>query len=126
MVWSAISYHRRSNLLRIEDIIQWQQVSSEKCYRPKSFPSFKASLQLSFSRIMHAHILQRLFCSAQHMQLLPWPAHSPDMLPIEHVWDFVGRRLARDPRPAVSKDKLFATHISNMEFSSTSRHSKSV
>ncbi|GFV70352.1 hypothetical protein TNCV_4797711 [Trichonephila clavipes] len=39
------------------------------------------------------------------MQLLPWSGYSPDMLPIEHVWDLVGRRLARDPRP--SKDEFF-------------------
>ncbi|GFY35393.1 hypothetical protein TNCV_194861 [Trichonephila clavipes] len=52
-------------------------------------------------------MLQRLFetCSGQHMQLLPWIAYSPDMSPTEHVWDLVGRRLARDPRPAVSKDE---------------------
>ncbi|GFW42684.1 transposable element Tc1 transposase [Trichonephila clavipes] len=49
----------------------------------------------------------RDFSSAQQMQLLPWPAYSPDMsTPIEHVWNSVGRRLARDPRPAVSKDEL--------------------
>ncbi|GFW31319.1 hypothetical protein TNCV_2579001 [Trichonephila clavipes] len=46
------------------------------------------------------------FERAQHMQLLPCPAYSPDMSPIEHVWDLVGRRLARDPRPAASKDEL--------------------
>ncbi|GFX68808.1 hypothetical protein TNCV_4070521 [Trichonephila clavipes] len=28
------------------------------------------------------------------------------MLSIEHVWDLVGRRLARDLRPAASKDEL--------------------
>ncbi|GFT47106.1 hypothetical protein TNCV_3747551 [Trichonephila clavipes] len=27
----------------------------------------------------------RDFCSAQHMQLLPWPAYLPDMSPFEHV-----------------------------------------
>ncbi|GFW92484.1 transposable element Tcb2 transposase [Trichonephila clavipes] len=43
---------------------------------------------------------------AQHMQLLPWPAYSPDMSPIEHVGDLVGRRLVHDPRPAASKDEL--------------------
>ncbi|GFW49389.1 transposable element Tcb2 transposase [Trichonephila clavipes] len=77
-------------------------------YSPKSFPSFKASMELSFSRVMHATccITVRDFCSAQHMQLLPWPADSPDMSPIEHVWDLVGRRLARDPRPEASKDEL--------------------
>ncbi|GFU59225.1 transposable element Tcb1 transposase [Trichonephila clavipes] len=40
------------------------------------------------------------------MQLLPRPAYSSDMLPIEHVWDLVGRRLARDPRSAASKDEI--------------------
>ncbi|GFX19719.1 transposable element Tcb1 transposase [Trichonephila clavipes] len=28
------------------------------------------------------------------------------MSPIEYVWDLVGRRLARDPCPAASKDEL--------------------
>ncbi|GFW00635.1 transposable element Tcb2 transposase [Trichonephila clavipes] len=42
----------------------------------------------------------------QHIQLLPWPTYSPDMSPIEHVLDLVGWRLARDPRPAASKDEL--------------------
>ncbi|GFW80419.1 transposable element Tcb1 transposase [Trichonephila clavipes] len=62
--------------------------TSVKCYIPKSFSSFKASLELSFSRVVHAHMLQktvRNFCSAQHMQLLSWPTYSPDMSPIEHV-----------------------------------------
>ncbi|GFV57230.1 transposable element Tcb1 transposase [Trichonephila clavipes] len=35
--------------------------TSVKCYSPKSFLSFKASLELSFSRIMYAHMLQKLF-----------------------------------------------------------------
>ncbi|GFV38282.1 hypothetical protein TNCV_1723631 [Trichonephila clavipes] len=41
-----------------------------------------------------------------HMQPLPWSAYFPDMSPIDHFWDLVGRRLARDLRPAVSKDEL--------------------
>ncbi|GFW48653.1 uncharacterized protein TNCV_4242341 [Trichonephila clavipes] len=27
--------------------------------------------------------------TVQHMQRLPWPAYSPDMSPIEHVWDWL-------------------------------------
>ncbi|GFV24814.1 transposable element Tcb2 transposase [Trichonephila clavipes] len=42
----------------------------------------------------------------QHVTLLPWPAYSLDMSPIEQVWDLVGRCLARDPRSAASKDEL--------------------
>ncbi|GFW29687.1 transposable element Tcb2 transposase [Trichonephila clavipes] len=33
-------------------------------------------------------------------------AYSSDMSLIEYVWDLVGRRLARDPRPRASKDEL--------------------
>ncbi|GFV23606.1 hypothetical protein TNCV_1717271 [Trichonephila clavipes] len=40
------------------------------------------------------------------MQLLPWSAYSPDILPIEHEWDLIGRHLAHDPRPAASKDEI--------------------
>ncbi|GFX97959.1 hypothetical protein TNCV_4906101 [Trichonephila clavipes] len=40
------------------------------------------------------------------MQRLSCPAYSPDMSPIEHVWDLFGRCLARDLRPAASKDEL--------------------
>ena len=31
------------------------------CYSPKPFSSFKAYLELSFSKIMHVHMLQKLF-----------------------------------------------------------------
>ncbi|GFW84904.1 transposable element Tcb2 transposase [Trichonephila clavipes] len=48
----------------------------------------------------------RDFCSAQHMQLLPWPTYSLDMSPIEHVWDLVVPRLIWDPCPEASKDDL--------------------
>ncbi|GFW45605.1 transposable element Tcb1 transposase [Trichonephila clavipes] len=59
MVWVAISHHRQSNLLRIE-VISIATGISVKCYSSKSFPSFKAFLKLSFSRIMHAHMLRGL------------------------------------------------------------------
>ncbi|GFW55438.1 transposable element Tcb2 transposase [Trichonephila clavipes] len=51
-------------------------------------------------------MIARDFCSAQHMQLLPWLAFLTDMPSIVNVWDLVGRRLPRDSRPAASKDEL--------------------
>ncbi|GFX77767.1 transposable element Tcb2 transposase [Trichonephila clavipes] len=86
MVWGMISYHGRSNLQRIEGI-----------------PG--AIFQQDNARPHVAKTVQD-FCSAQHMQLLPWPAYSPDMSPIEYVWDSVGWHLACDPLSAASKDEL--------------------
>ncbi|UYV63342.1 hypothetical protein LAZ67_2003792 [Cordylochernes scorpioides] len=35
----------------------------------------------------------------QDVQMLPWPPYSPDLSPIEHVWDIIGRRLHTLPQP---------------------------
>ncbi|GFV76516.1 transposable element Tcb2 transposase [Trichonephila clavipes] len=40
------------------------------------------------------------------MQPLPWPAYSPDMSPIELVWDLVNRCLVRDQHPAASNGEI--------------------
>ncbi|GFY17991.1 transposable element Tcb2 transposase [Trichonephila clavipes] len=36
---------------------------------------------------------------AETIQSMEWPACSPDLNPIEHVWDMIGRRIAARPRP---------------------------
>ncbi|UYV70423.1 hypothetical protein LAZ67_7002950 [Cordylochernes scorpioides] len=42
----------------------------------------------------------------QDVQMLPWPPYSPDLSPIEHVWDIIGRRLHALPQPR-SEDELW-------------------
>ncbi len=41
------------------------------------------------------------FLEAENIPVLAWPAYSPDMSPIEHVWDALDRRIQqRVPVPA--------------------------
>jgi hypothetical protein len=40
----------------------------------------------------HALAVQH-FLQQEAVQTIPWPAMSPDMNPIEHVWNFIGRKL---------------------------------
>ncbi len=41
------------------------------------------------------------FLEAENISVLAWPAYSPDMSPIEHVWDALDRRIRqRIPVPA--------------------------
>jgi hypothetical protein len=39
-----------------------------------------------------ARIVQH-FLEQDTVQTIPWPAMSPGMNPIEHVWDFIGRKI---------------------------------
>jgi transposase len=47
---------------------------------------------------MPARILQELLETVE-IPRLEWPARSPDMNPIEHVWDTLGRNEKRQPLP---------------------------
>ncbi|GBO26386.1 hypothetical protein AVEN_13426-1 [Araneus ventricosus] len=38
----------------------------------------------------------------QSVDMLPWPARSPDLSPIEHVWNIIGRQLQRHPQSALT------------------------
>ncbi|GFW87340.1 hypothetical protein TNCV_1267131 [Trichonephila clavipes] len=76
--------------------------------QPELLPSFKAALELLFSRIMQTHMLQRQFKTSVQPNTCNFfllPAYSPDILPIELVRDLVCQLFTRDLRPAVSKDE---------------------
>jgi hypothetical protein len=43
--------------------------------------------------------LYNIFLQQEAVQTISWPAMSPDMNPIEHVWDFIGRKInQRNPK----------------------------
>ncbi|GFT04462.1 transposable element Tc3 transposase [Trichonephila clavipes] len=48
---------------------------------------------------------------SEDIECMDWPARSPDLNPIEHVWDFLGRRLAARTLPPVCIDER--SHITN-------------
>ncbi|GFT25192.1 transposable element Tc1 transposase [Trichonephila clavipes] len=108
MVRGTISYYGRFNLLRIECNLNSKRYVREVRH-PKVVPFLQGIPGVIFQQDnTRSHVAKtvRDFCSVQLMQLLPWPAYLPDMSPIEHVWDLIGWRLTRDPRPAASKDEL--------------------
>ena len=41
----------------------------------------------------HVAGICRQFPNRNNVNVLPWPAVSPDMNPIEHIWDYLGRKV---------------------------------
>ena len=46
------------------------------------------------------------FLTRQNVNVLPWPAVSPDLSPIEHAWDEMERRLRQLPNQPVTLAEL--------------------
>ncbi|UYV73407.1 Transposase [Cordylochernes scorpioides] len=106
MVWGAIAYDSRSPLLRIQGTMTAQRYVDD-VLRPVTFPYLQgvpnALYQQDNARPHTARISQQ---ALQDVQMLLWPPYSPDLSPIEHVWDIIGRRLHALPQPR-SEDELW-------------------
>ncbi|UYV73832.1 hypothetical protein LAZ67_11001054 [Cordylochernes scorpioides] len=105
MVWGAIAYDSRSPLLRIQGTMTAQRYVDD-VLRPVTLPCLQGIpntlYQQDNARPHTARISQQ---ALQDVQMLPWPPYSPDLSPIEHVWDIIGRRLHALQQPR-SEDEL--------------------
>ncbi|UYV81243.1 K02A2.6-like [Cordylochernes scorpioides] len=106
MVWGAIAYDSRSPLLRIQGTMTAQRYVDD-VLRPVTLPYLQgvpnALYQQDNARPHTVRISQQ---ALQDVQMLPWPPYSPELSPIEHVWDIIGRRLHALPQPR-SEDELW-------------------
>ncbi|GFV31481.1 transposable element Tcb1 transposase [Trichonephila clavipes] len=108
-VWSGIGYHSRFPLVRISGTLNSQRYISE-VLEPVVLPYLQglttAIFQQNNARPHVVCIFQRLFVKHQ-IELLPCPAHSPDLSPIENVWSKVAQRLTQIASPAATPEQLW-------------------
>ncbi|GFX23989.1 transposable element Tcb2 transposase [Trichonephila clavipes] len=50
----------------------------------------------------HRTVASKQLLESEDIERMDWPARSPDLNPIEHVWEFLGRRLAARTLPPVT------------------------
>ncbi|GFW23256.1 transposable element Tc1 transposase [Trichonephila clavipes] len=87
MVWGAIAYDSRSTLIVMRGTLTGQRYV-DYILRPHVGPFLivlPGAISQQDNACPHtARVAQDFLC---HFQTLPWPVRSPDLSPVEHVWD---------------------------------------
>ncbi|GFY09373.1 transposable element Tcb1 transposase [Trichonephila clavipes] len=92
MVWGSIGYHSRTPLVHIAGTLNSQRYISEML-EPVVLPYLQGLATVIFQKDVRPHvarIVQRFFVNHQ-IELLPWPARSPDHWLIENMWSMVAQ-----------------------------------
>ncbi|KAB5587559.1 hypothetical protein CTheo_9002 [Ceratobasidium theobromae] len=55
----------------------------------------------------HTALLTQRWLQSRHINVLPWPAKSPDLNIIEHVWWYLKQRVCTHEPPASNKEELW-------------------
>ncbi|GBM06827.1 Transposable element Tc1 transposase [Araneus ventricosus] len=93
MVWGAITYASRSTLIVVRGTLTGQRYV-DNILRTHVGPFLNGPPGVSFQQDNARPRTDRVAQDfLRHVQTLPWPTHSPDLSPIEHVWDQLKRQM---------------------------------
>ena len=86
---------RKTNLIVVQGNLNAQGYINQ-ILQPQAVPFLQrhgpAILMYDNARPRVARIC-RHFLNRNNVNVLPWPAVSPDMNPIKHIWDYLGRKV---------------------------------
>ncbi|GFX60466.1 transposable element Tcb2 transposase [Trichonephila clavipes] len=110
LVWGGIMLGSRSDL----QIFDAGSVNGTRYCNEILLPYlrlFRGAMGLQFlfmddNAPCHRTVAAEQLLESEDIERMDWPARSPDLSPIDHVWDFLGRRLAARTLPPVTIREL--------------------
>ena len=95
MVWGDIMGRRKTNLIVVQGNL-YHQGYINQILQPEAVPFLQRhgpAILMHDNARPHVARICRQFLNRNNVNVLPWPAVSPDMNPIEHIWDYLGRKV---------------------------------
>ena len=94
MGWGGVSQHHRTELVVIADNLNAVRYSEDILPHMVSFLQAHPDMTLQHDNAnRHTACSVCDFLQDKNVSVLPWPAKSTDVNPIEHVWDLLDRRV---------------------------------
>ena len=94
MVWGGIMCRRKTNLIVVQGILNAQGYINQ-ILQPEAVSFLQRhgpAILMHVNARPHVARICRQFINRNNVNVLTWPAVSPDMNPIEHILDYLGRK----------------------------------
>ena len=108
MVWGAVHYAGKTSLIVIRQIPNAQRYC-DGILRPVVAPFMRRNNRYIFQQDHtrpHIAPLSSNVLLAKNVNTFPWPSRSPDLAPIEHIWDMLNRQIRENHHPFNSLQEL--------------------
>ena len=109
MVWGAIAYNSRSPLVLLPGTITATSYV-ENVLESVGLPFVQSVTNGIFQQDnVRPHVARSTlrFLDKNNVNVMPWPARSPDLSPIESLWDMIGCSLLRNADLATTRNELW-------------------